>query len=172
MATSRSLVALGLLTLGLVAAPGLAAAEVSLYAGAGPRFSSAPTTAAGSIRGAFGLGNLLSASLQVDGYLSGAGGAESGMQFAGGQLGLIAEVPLPLPITPEVGVGLGLVKLSPERHGVDDSVATLNGEVALRGSLGPVRIRASYTHSLWSADLARSAQAMTSQLMFQAGFGF
>src|SRR5690606_22605166 len=113
---------------------------------------------------------VLALTLELHGFLDAPGRAEA-LDFAGGQAGLTLNLPIPGPIAPDAGLLVGLTNLSPERHGVDDSVITINGEVGLRLSLGLARVRVALTVPLWSADEALSDRSMTSQLMFQLGVG-
>jgi|GEM_PF-2952093 len=147
------------------------AGGTAIYAGAGPRFSSGETATVGGLRLTYEIESLLSFAIEVDAYLS-APEPSAPMDFAGGQAGLTVDLPIPGPITPELGLGLGLVKLLPERHGVSDSVVTINGELALRASLGPVKLRAAWTTPLWAEDEPLTARALDSQLVFSLGVGF
>ena len=146
------------------------AGGTALYAGAGPRFSTGDTATVGGLRVTYGLEALLSLSIELDAYLS-APPPATAMDFAGGQLGLSVDLPIPGPITPEIGVGLGLVKLIPARHGASDSILTINGELALRAALGPVKLRAAWSMPLWAQDHALAARAIDSQLMFSLCVG-
>ncbi|TNF23787.1 MAG: hypothetical protein EP329_26590 [Deltaproteobacteria bacterium] len=147
------------------------AGGTALYAGVGPRFSSGDTATVGGLRLTYGIESLLSFAVELDAYLS-APDPAAPMDFAGGQAGLSVDLPLPGPITPELGLALGVVKLLPERHGLADSVITVNGELAIRAALGPVKLRAAWTKPLWAEDEPLAKRALESQLTFSLGVGF
>jgi len=151
-------------------APAPAMAETAIYAGAGPRFASGETSAVAGLRLSVDVAPLIAVAVELDGYLS-APGASSVLDIAGGQAGLVLALPVPGPVTPEVGLALGWVKLSAHRHGIDDSLAALVGELALRGSFGPVKVRAAWTRPIWSESAPLVERGITSQLMFSLGFG-
>ena len=146
------------------------ASGASVFAGAGPRFSSGETAAVGSLRATVGLESLLGFSIAIDGFLTSPGTAST-FDFAGAEAGLLVDLPVPGPLTPELGLVLGLVRLSPERHGADESLLTINAEIGLRAALGPVKLRAAWMKPLWSGDAGLAERAITSQLMFSLGVG-
>lgn len=147
------------------------AGGTSIFAGVGPRFSDGDTATVGALRLTYGLEPLLSFAIEVDAYLS-APATSSALDFAGGQAGLSVDLPIPGPITPELGLALGLVKLSRDRHGLDELLFTINGEIALRVALGPVKLRAAWTTPLWAENDLRTSRALDSQLIFSLGVGF
>ncbi|PKN56085.1 MAG: hypothetical protein CVU56_18055 [Deltaproteobacteria bacterium HGW-Deltaproteobacteria-14] len=147
------------------------AGGTALYAGAGPRFSEGDTATVGALRLTYEVEAQLSLAIEVDAYLS-APATSSALDFAGGQAGLLVDLPIPGPITPELGLALGLVELSRVRHGLDDTLFTINGEIALRAALGPVKLRAAWTTPLWTEDEALTSRALDSQLVFSLGVGF
>jgi len=155
----------------LASAAPAAAAGVSVYAGVGPRFSAGDTEAVGALRATFELESLLSFAIEADGYLS-APDPGAPLDLAGGEAGLVADLPLPGPLTPEIGLAVGLLRLTPERHGIDRSLLTVNGELALRLSLGPAKLRVAWTAPIWVRDEALASLALDSQLTFSFGFGF
>lgn len=161
-----------LLTLAALLTAAPASAETAaLFAGAGPRFASGETLGVGALRLDVDLASLLRLGVELNGYLSGEGGAQA-LDFAGGQALLVAAIPLPGPVTPEVGAGLGLVRLDAARHGVDESLFTVNLELAVRASLGPVALRVAWTRPVWTRERAMVDRGLESQLTFALGAAF
>src|SRR5690606_10169057 len=157
--------------LAIATAPTAALAETGLYLGVGPRFSSVGTDTTGVVRLVMGLESMFHLALDGYGYLSGPG-ARDGTPFAGGGPAPLLRPPLPGPFTAELGVGVGVANLTPERQGVDDLRSYWNGEVGVGFSLGPVRSRVVYQRVFGSPTGARVGAALTSQLTVMLGLAF
>lgn len=164
----RHLAPVALSILLLVAPAAATAGGTSVFAGAGPRYCAGETAALGALRASFGLESVLSLAVQVEGYLDGAE-PTTALDFAGGQLLLVAALPVPGPLTPELGLGVGLLSLSPERHGTDEDLLVLNAELALRAALGPVALRLAWSLPVASRDEALAARAFEGQLLLSLG---
>ncbi|MCA9518984.1 MAG: hypothetical protein KC635_28815 [Myxococcales bacterium] len=159
-------------SLALSLAPSASAETASLFAGAGPRFASGDTLGVGALRLDVDVESMLRVGFELNGYLSGAGDEGRALDLAGGQVLLMAAIPLPGPVTPELGAGVGWVSLDEARHGVDDSFFTVNVELALRASLGPAALRVAWTRPVWTRHRDMVDRGLESQLMFSVGVGF
>lgn len=167
-ANRRARLLITLLAVGLLAP--FASASTAVFLGAGPRFSSQETEAIGALRVHIPIEAMFALTIELNGFFD--GGVGDSMSFAGGQAGLIFEVPVPGPVTPEIGLAMGLVDLESKLHGVDESLFVVNGEIGLTMGLGPIKIRGAYTLPLWSENEALTSRSIDSQLIFSMGAGF
>ena len=143
--------------------PAASAVELGLHVGAGPRFSVNGIDAVGALHLNVEVYDMLHLTVDLNSYFGGA----SPVDFAGGDVGLLFQPPIPGPIDVQVGLLGSFTKLHEARHGTDEWLGGLTAEGAVTATFGMFQARVAYQHVL--AGSKNHGDAFRNQLMIMLG---
>ena len=143
--------------------PTASAVDLSLHVGAGPRFSTNGMDAVGALHVNVEVYDMLHLSVDLNSYFGGA----SPVDFAGGDVGLLFQPPIPGPIDVQVGLLGSFTKLHTARHGSDKWLGGLTAEGAVAATFGVFQARVAYQHVLTGSP--GHGDAFRNQFMIMLG---